>query len=71
MTLLDDYRDVLSVDELAELLMLGRNSTYKLLNSGCLGALRVGRCWKIPKSAVIDFLQSQQSVLQPPKKGQA
>ena len=61
----DTYGDVLSVDEFCDLMMLGRNQTYKLLNSGCLKAFRIGRCWKIPKTAVIEFLQKGQSVFQP------
>lgn len=64
MILLDQYGDVINVEDLCDILFLGRNSAYRLLNSGCLGAFRVGRCWKIPKAAVIDFLQRHQSVLQ-------
>ena len=63
--MLDTYGDVISVDEFCDILMLGRNQAYKLLNSGYLGAFRIGRCWKIPKTAVIEFLQKGQSVFQP------
>lgn len=63
--MLDHYGDVISTDEFCEIMMLGRNQAYKLLNSGCLRAFRIGRCWKIPKAAVIEFLQKGQSVFQP------
>lgn len=59
----DDYGDVLSVPELCELLSIGRNTAYRLLNTGSLPAFRIGRCWKIPKKAVKDFLQLNESVL--------
>lgn len=62
--MLDNYEDVISVDEFCDIIMVGRNQAYKILNSGCLGAFRIGRCWKIPKTAVIDFLQKGQSIFQ-------
>jgi len=62
-TLLENYSDLLTVEELCEVLMVGRNSAYKTLDNGCLNAFRVGRRWKIPKAGVIDFLARHQSIL--------
>lgn len=54
--MLDVYNDLLTIDELCEALMVGRNTAYRLLNSRCLKAFRIGRCWKIPKASVQEFL---------------
>lgn len=51
--------DFLTVDELCELLKIGHNAAYKLLNSGKLKALKNGRTWRIPKQAVIEYTYSQ------------
>lgn len=61
--MLDAYNDLLTIDELCEALMIGRNTAYRLLNTKSLPAFRIGRCWKIPKSSVQEFLQHKRSVL--------
>ncbi len=48
--------DILCVEEVMEILYIGRNYAYKLLNSGALKAFRVGRKWRIPKSSLEDFI---------------
>ena len=65
--MLNEYSELLTVDELCESLLIGRNTAYRLLNSGELGAFRIGRCWKIPRDAVQAFLQQGTHVLQTPK----
>lgn len=47
-----DYSDIITVDELGEILAIGKNKAYELLNSGRIKAFREGRHWKIPKEAV-------------------
>ena len=54
---------LLTIDELCSALMIGRNTAYRLLNSGAIKAFRIGRCWKIPKAAVRDFLEASHTVL--------
>ena len=51
--------ELLTFEELCETLMIGRSTAYKLLHSGELKAFRIGRIWKIPKSGVIEYLQSR------------
>ena len=53
----DAYNEILTIDETAEALMVGRNRVYKLLNSGELDGFRIGAVWKIPRGAVIDFVR--------------
>ena len=65
--MLNEYSELLTVDELCESLLIGRNTAYRLLNSGELGAFRIGRCWTIPRDTVQAFLQQGTHVLQTPK----
>lgn len=46
----------LKVDEMAQILSISRNSAYELVRSGRIRAIRVGRIYRIPKSAIDEFL---------------
>lgn len=61
--MLNEYNDLLTVDELCEVLMIGRNTAYRILGSEKLPAFRIGRSWKIPKKSVEELIQNQNSVL--------
>ena len=56
-----DYDDIITVEELCEMLMIGKNAAYELLGSGRIKAIRIGRIWKIPKKAVEEFICSHKS----------
>ena len=44
-----EYSDILSVGDVCEILFIGRNRAYELLNTGILKGFRVGRTWRVPK----------------------
>ncbi|MBD5168933.1 MAG: helix-turn-helix domain-containing protein [Oscillibacter sp.] len=54
--MLEQYDDLITISELREILNIGRNAAYDLLNQGAIPAFRIGRNWKIPKDAVIFYL---------------
>lgn len=54
---LDQLPLVLSVREIGEVLGISRNSTYDLIRCGKIKSVRVGKQIRIPKQALIDFLQ--------------
>lgn len=54
--MLNQYGDVLTIRELCQILMIGRNRAYELLQSGTVKGFRIGRIWKIPKTSVVSFL---------------
>ena len=54
-----DYPDVLSVNDVAALLQLGRNNAYKLVQSGKLQSVRIGHIHKISKKSLIDFIEGR------------
>lgn len=47
---------VLTPCEVMDILNIGKNTMYTLLNSGKLSAFRVGRSWRIAASALEDFM---------------
>jgi len=51
-----DYDDIITVEELCEILKIGKNGAYELLSSGQIRALRIGRIWKTSKKAVEEFM---------------
>ncbi|WP_135554877.1 helix-turn-helix domain-containing protein [Paenibacillus cymbidii] len=58
----DDYYDeILTVQEMAELLKIGMNTAYNLINSGEIESFRVGKSHRIQRSAVTDYIISKRS----------
>ena len=57
-----DYPDVLNVNQLCEMLHIGKNSAYKRLSSGEIKSRRIGRKYVIPKLCVIDYLNSSRYI---------
>ena len=51
--------DLLTADETAEVLKIGKNNLYKLLESGQLKAYRNGRVWRIPRLFVEQYILTQ------------
>lgn len=48
---------VLTPSDVMEILGIGKNTMYDLLNSGKLVGFRVGRSWRISADALDDFMQ--------------
>ena len=57
------YGDLVNVEELCEMLSIGKNAAYKLLSSGELKAFRYNRVWKIPKQSVIEYIIKQSKLV--------
>lgn len=47
---------VLTVDEAAKIMGVGRNTVYELVNSGQLSSIRVGRLIRISRNDLWEFL---------------
>ena len=54
--MLEEYEDILTVEETCQALRMGYNAMYELLNSGKLKAYRNGRVWRVPKEAVKEYI---------------
>ena len=54
-----EYPDVLEVKDLQRALGIGKSSAYSLIETGRISSFRIGRVFKIPKSAVIQYIHDQ------------
>jgi excisionase family DNA binding protein len=54
--MLERCPDVMSAEDVMNVLGIGKNMIYKLLNSGAIQGFRIGRDWKITKEALDNYL---------------
>lgn len=55
--MLENYPEVLTFQEVQEILRLGRPTVLALLESGSIQAKHIGKSgWRIPKKNLIDYL---------------
>lgn len=55
--LFTDFPDVLTIHQLREALGIGRRGAYKLLESRAIAGFKIGNTYKIPKTALIAYVQ--------------
>ena len=55
----ENYDDVVIVEQLAEMLKIGRNTAYELVRAGIISSVRVGRNIRIPKQTIIEYITNQ------------
>ena len=55
-TSFDDLPLVLHVKDLAEILSISQNTAYALVRSGQIRSIRTGRTYRIPKDALIEYM---------------
>ena len=48
---------VLSVEDIADTLAIGRNKAYGLVNTGAIKALKIGQHYRIPRDEFINFIK--------------
>lgn len=53
-----EYPDVITVEQLMEMLHIGKNAAYALLKSGEIRTIRIGRRYIIPKRSIITYISS-------------
>ena len=51
---------LLTVGELSSVLRIGRNAAYQLVKDGDIKSLHVGRSIRIPRTALIQFIERTQ-----------
>ena len=49
---------VLSVEDIADTLAIGRNNAYTLVNTGAIKALKLGQHYRIPRDEFIEFVKN-------------
>lgn len=56
----EDLPLVLCIEDLMQLLSIGRNTAYKLLRSGKIKSIRIGKCYRIPRDSITEYLRKVQ-----------
>lgn len=61
---------LLTVKEVAEMLRVHQRTAYRLITGGSIRAIKIGSQWRVPESALMDFLEQgwQESASQGKKK---
>ena len=57
-----DYIDLITIDELCDLLMVGRTTAYNLLRSKELKAFKIGKVWKISKASIEEYIRQRSNL---------
>ena len=55
----DDLPLTLRVEDLMPILNIGRNSAYELIRCGKIRSVKIGKQLRIPKQAIIDYLEKR------------
>lgn len=53
---LEEYNDVITINDVAQILGVGRLSVTKLIKDGKIPSKKIGRLYRIRKQAVLDYL---------------
>lgn len=54
-----DEPELITIEEIMELLHIGKNTAYQLLENGEIKAFRIGRKWKVEKNAVYEYIREK------------
>ena len=70
----NDYPDVLTIEDLQIALNIGRSTAYRLIRSGDIRHLRIGKNIKIPRRYLVEYINeacynSGSVVTEPPSTG--
>lgn len=61
----DEYNDMVTIEEVMEMLGIGKNTAYELLKRRELKCFQIKGRWKIPKQAVIEYISTKSSLSMP------
>jgi len=54
--MLKEYPDVMSIDQMCEVLSVSTKTGYKIIKEGSICCLKVGRAYRIPKAHLLSYL---------------
>ena len=59
--MLNEYSEILTVEDVMEILNIGKNAAYDLFRNEDIKCFRLKNRWKVPKQAVIDYINEKSS----------
>lgn len=57
--MLENYNEILKPADVCEILLIGKNALYELLNTKQLIGYKSGKNWRITKQALINYIQKK------------
>lgn len=58
----NDSPELITIDDMCDILSIGRNSAYDLLNTGKIKAFKIGSHWKLTREAVDEFIRRESNL---------
>jgi excisionase family DNA binding protein len=58
MKTINDYPEVLTVENIKEILQIGRKSAYRLIEQNKVKHFRIGNVIRVPRQCLVDYLES-------------
>lgn len=55
----ESYEDILTIQDVADILKVGTTQVYKIVRTGQLKAFKEGKDWKITKQALIEYVSTK------------
>lgn len=55
--MLKEYPDVMTVEQMCEVLGISKKTGYKLLRTNIISSIKVGRTYRIPKINILNYLR--------------
>lgn len=55
----NNKNDLLTLEDLCNRLMVSETVAYRLLRSGAIRAFKIGSLWRIPESAIHEYVEKE------------
>lgn len=59
MSALNNGKEIMTVNEVAEFLKISTVTTYRLVQEGKISAFKVGRSWRVKRTDLNEFIEQQ------------
>lgn len=59
--LFPSYPDIVSINELSQMLCISTKTAYRLLQEKQIGYFRIGKSYKIPKRSILQYIEQAQA----------
>ncbi len=55
----NEYGDIMTVENLMDYMNIGRTTAYKLVQSGKIKTIRIGRIYRISKKSIDEYVRKE------------
>lgn len=58
----EEYGPIMSVQDVCDELMIGKNTVYQLIKEGKLSSFRTGRTWKVSRDSLVNYIRNESGI---------